>query len=243
MNILALETSAGPASCAVWQDGQVVASAYVNTPLTHSQTLMPMVEDMLKNAALNLREMDLLAVAAGPGSFTGVRIGVAALKGLAFAQDKPCAAVSTLAAIAQNAAGSGFDGVLCAAMDARCEQVYTACFETEGEGLRRLTPDEALSIAELGRRLEAVGRPVMLLGDGAALCFAAFQNTSLAARTTLASPLWRYQQAAGVAAVAAGMAVAGQTVSAEALRPVYLRLPQAQRELNARQAMQQVNQA
>ena len=236
MNILALETSAGPASCAVTRDGQVLASAYINTPLTHSQTLLPMVEDMLKNAALSLDDMDLLAVAAGPGSFTGVRIGVAALKGLAFARNIPCAAVSTLAAIARGAEGGGFDGVICAAMDARCRQVYTACFETTGEGLQRLTPDEAISTDELKNRLISYKKPIFLLGDGAQLCYTEFRNEPQIENLYLAPPARRYQQATGVAAEAAEMAAFGETVSAEQLRPVYLRLPQAERELRARMA-------
>ena len=235
MNILALETSAGPASCAVTRDGQVLASAYINTPLTHSQTLLPMVEDMLKNAALSLDDMDLLAVAAGPGSFTGVRIGVAALKGLAFARNIPCAAVSTLAAIARGAEG-GFDGVICAAMDARCRQVYTASFETTGEGLRRLTPDEAISTDELKNRLISYKKPIFLLGDGAQLCYTEFRDDPQLEKLYLAPPARRYQQATGVAAEAAEMAAAGETVSAEQLQPVYLRLPQAERELRARMA-------
>lgn len=234
MNILALETSAGPASCAVTQNGRVLASAYVNTPLTHSQTLLPMVEDMLKNAALSLADMDALAVAAGPGSFTGVRIGVAALKGLAFAHNTPCVAVSTLAAIAQGGAGIGFEGVVCAAMDARCRQVYTACFAATAEGLRRLTPDEAMATDELKNRLISYKKPILLLGDGAELCYTEFHGDPALPVLHLAPPTRRYQQATEVAAVAAAMAAAGETVSAEELRPIYLRLPQAERELRAR---------
>lgn len=236
MNILALETSAGPASCAVTREGQVLASAYIHTPLTHSQTLLPMVEDMLKNAALSLAEMDVLAVAAGPGSFTGVRIGVAALKGLAFARNIPCAAVSTLAAMAHNAEGGGFDGVICAAMDARCRQVYTACFETSADGLRRLTPDEAVSTDELRNRLISYKKPIFLLGDGAQLCYTEFRDDPNLEKLYLAPPARRYQQATGVAAEAAVMASAGELIGAEQLQPVYLRLPQAERELRARMA-------
>ena len=139
MKILALETSATPASVALVDEGRILASSYINTPLTHSQTLMPMVESMLKNAGVSFSDVDLLAVSAGPGSFTGVRIGVAAVKGLAFTSGCSCVGVSTLAAIAQNACGIGFDGVICAAMDARCRQVYTACFVSGDQGLQRLT--------------------------------------------------------------------------------------------------------
>lgn len=224
MKILALETSAGPASCALVEDGRVLASAYINTPLTHSQTLMPMVESMLQNAGLTFSEVDRLAVTAGPGSFTGVRIGVAAVKGLAFAKDTPCASVSTLAAIARNMEGIGFDGVVCAVMDARCRQVYTACFE-KGE---RLTPDEAISLDDLKNRLISYKKPIFLLGDGAKLCYTAFEGDVPA--LYLAPEHLRYQNAVGVAAEAA----LSETVTAEALQPLYLRLPQAERELRAR---------
>ena len=235
MKILAIDTSAGPASCAVTADGDILASALVNVRLTHSQTLMPMVEGMLRHASLSLSDMDALAVAVGPGSFTGVRIGVAAVKGLAFANNTPCVAVSTLEAIAQNAAGSGFTGLVCAAMDARCGQVYTATFVSDGEKVDRFTDDEAITITELTARLSADGRPVMLMGDGAAICYAAMCETLPDVR--LAPPHLRYQQATGVAAAALPRVLAGETVTAKELLPVYLRLPQAERELRARQGL------
>lgn len=228
MRILAVETSAGPSSCAVTENGVVLASCYNNTAQTHSQTLMPMVEEMLRQAALSVEDMDLLAVSAGPGSFTGVRIGVSALKGLAFTADKPCAGVSTLAAIARNAEGIGFNGVVCAAMDARCKQVYTACFSAENGTLSRLSEDEAVSIETLKERLLTFEKPVLLLGDGAALCYDECKDTVPA--LLLAPPHLRYQTAVGVAREAEGCAA----VSAEALQPLYLRLPQAERELKAR---------
>lgn len=228
MKILALETSAGPASCAVTENGVVLASAYNNTALTHSQTLMPMVESMLKQAGLTFSDMDLLAVAAGPGSFTGVRIGVAVLKGLAFAEDKPCVGVSTLAAIARGAEGIGFEGIVCAAMDARCRQVYTACFEVQGGSFRRISEDEAISTEELKTRLLTFGKPILLLGDGAKLCYNEFKDT--VPHLLLAAEHIRFQSAVGVAAEAALC----ETVTAEALQPLYLRLPQAERELRAR---------
>ncbi len=232
MRIFAVETSAVPASCAVVEDGKVIASSYNNTAQTHSQTLMPMVEEMLKQAALTVSDMDRLAVSAGPGSFTGVRIGVAALKGLAFAEDKPCVGVSTLAAIARNAEGIGFEGVVCAAMDARCRQVYTACFMAENGGIRRLSEDEAIATDELKARLAAYGQPIMLFGDGAELCYREFGGEI--DRLLLAPEHLRYQTAVGVAREAEG----AETVTAEALQPLYLRLPQAERELKARQQLQ-----
>ncbi|HJD23470.1 MAG TPA: tRNA (adenosine(37)-N6)-threonylcarbamoyltransferase complex dimerization subunit type 1 TsaB [Firmicutes bacterium] len=233
MKVLAIESSAGPASCALTEDGRILASAGVHTGLTHSQTLVPMVDGMLKNAGVPLQEVDLLAVAAGPGSFTGVRIGVAAVKGLAFARDIPCVGVSTLAAMARAADGIPFDGVVCAAMDARCRQVYTALFDCRGGRLSRRTPDEALTLEELEKRLLFCNKSIFLVGDGAELCYNTFN--SRIPGVILAPPHLRFQQAAGVAAEAARNAE--KAVSADKLQPVYLRLPQAERELRARQAL------
>ena len=151
MKILALETSAKSVSTAVVENGAPLAYAYQCTGLTHSRTLMPMVDAMLKNAELTLGDMDAVAVAAGPGSFTGLRIGIAAVKGLAWAADKPCFGVSTLEAMAQNLAH--MDGLLVCAMDARRNQVYNALFEAKNGVLTRLTPDRAIAVAELAEEL------------------------------------------------------------------------------------------
>lgn len=249
MKILAIDSSAGPVSAAVIGDGVLMASAYGNTHLTHSQTLLPMVEDMLKNAALTLEDMEALAVSVGPGSFTGVRIGVAAVKGLAFSLNKPCAAVSTLEAMAYNFSGLPLDCTICAAMDARCAQVYAALFSCRAGEIARLTPDQALPIAELAGRLEsvnacadvsigtnmdkAVEKCIILVGDGAQLCYNTLQGQ--VPGLILAPAHLRYQQAAGVAAVAEKLAACGGLMDAAALQPVYLRLPQAERELRLKQ--------
>ena len=169
MKILALETSAKSVSCAVVEDGAPLASAYQFTGLTHSRTLLPMVDAMLKNADLTIDDMDALAIAAGPGSFTGLRIGIAAVKGLAWAADKPCLGVSTLEAMVQNAAH--IDGLIVGAMDARRSQVYNAVFETKGGELTRLTPDRAISLEELCAQLQGKQQPITVLGDGGVLCF------------------------------------------------------------------------
>ena len=143
MKILALETSAKAVSAAVTEDGKVLCSGYQDTGLTHSRTLMPIVEDMLKNTGLTVRDCDAIAVAVGPGSFTGIRIGVAAAKGLAFAAEKPAVAVSTLEAMARNVAH--MEGLIICAMDARRSQVYNALFRSSGTGApERLTEDLSL---------------------------------------------------------------------------------------------------
>ena len=147
MNIIALETSAKAVSAAITQSGRVLASGYQDTGLTHSRTLMPIVEHLFRNTGLTLQDMDAVAVSAGPGSFTGIRIGVSAAKGLAFAADKPAVGVSTLAAMARNVAFC--DGVVVCAMDARRNQIYNALFLAQDGQLTRLTEDRAVALADL----------------------------------------------------------------------------------------------
>ena len=151
MKILALETSAKAVSAAVSENGRILAAGYQDTGLTHSRTLMPIVEHILKNTDMKLADMDAIAVAVGPGSFTGIRIGVAAAKGLAFSVDKPAVGVSTLAAMARNVAFA--DGLVVCAMDARRNQVYNANFAAESGVLTRLTPDRAISLADLAEEV------------------------------------------------------------------------------------------
>ncbi len=231
--ILAVDTTATPVSCALVRDGRVLALNFAHTGLTHSQTLMPMVEHMLRMTAVTIDQVDALAVNAGPGSFTGVRIGVSCVKGLAFAHHKPCVSVSTLAGMAENAAVLP-DGVVCCVMDARCQQVYAALFEKNEDGdAVRLSPDEAISIEELGERLRALGRPVLLVGDGSDVCYRLLSDT--VPRLHQAPPSARYQNAASAAVVAERLFSEGQAISADSLLPVYLRLPQAERELRRRQ--------
>ena len=225
MKILALETSAKSVSTAVVENGAPLAYAYQCTGLTHSRTLMPMVDAMLKNAELTLGDMDAVAVAAGPGSFTGLRIGIAAVKGLAWAADKPCFGVSTLEAMAQNLAH--MDGLLVCAMDARRNQVYNALFEAKSGVLTRLTPDRAIAVAELAEELRSEPLPLVIVGDGAVLCEKALTESGLPCR--LAPPQLVMQNAMSVALCAEDLARAGKLVSAQELLPVYLRPPQAQR--------------
>lgn len=234
MLLLALDSSAGPASCALVNNQGILASAQVNTCLTHSQTLLPMVEDMLRNADVSLREIDAYAVSVGPGSFTGIRIGVAAVKGLAFPDDKPCIPVSTLEAIAQNADGMPFAGVICPAMDARCQQVYTAFFFCDRGRLSRIAPDAALSLEDWAKNAISFQKPLFCVGDGAQLCYNILGESGY--ESILAPVHLRYQTAAGVAAAALREASAGRMISANALQPLYLRLPQAERELKSRLA-------
>lgn len=226
MRILSIETSAKACSAAVTEDGALLASAFQCSGLTHSRTLMPMVEGMLKNADLSLAACDAVAVAVGPGSFTGIRIGVAAAKGLAWAAELPCAGCSTLEAMAWSLAG--FQGEVCAAMDARRHQVYNARFQVNGTAPHRLTPDRAIALADLVKELEGTSVPQIVVGDGAQLCYDALTAAGIPA--VLAPPNLRMQSAWGVARMGLELARTGQTVSPGELVPMYHRLSQAERE-------------
>ena len=225
MKILALETSAKAVSAAVTENGKVLCSGYQDTGLTHSRTLMPIVEHILKNTNLTMADMDAIAVSAGPGSFTGIRIGVSAAKGLAFAVDKPAVGVSTLAAMARNVAFA--DGLIVCAMDARRNQVYNALFEAKDGALTRLTEDRAIGLAELAEELKDDPRPKTVVGDGGRLCFDFLQNAGIPCRLAPAHLLM--QNAMSVALEAEALAAEGALVSAQELEPVYLRPAQAER--------------
>ena len=232
MNILALESSAGPCSAALWEDGALIAQNWQNSGLTHSRTLLPMVEALLKNCGRTLDGVDVIAVAAGPGSFTGLRIGVAAAKGLAWPGDKLCAPCSTLESMAWPLAHLEGRLIVCA-MDARRSQVYNALFLAAGEGLERLTPDRAISLAELGEELKNYQNPKIAVGDGAALCYNGLAETIPDLR--LAPAHLRLQSAWGVARAAEELAARGGLISGRELAPVYHRLSQAERERLARE--------
>ena len=233
MLILAFESSARPASCALLRDGELLAQYSQCSRLTHSRTLLPMAEDMLKNTELSLDDVDLFAVAHGPGSFTGVRIGVSTVKGLAWAGDKPCVGVSTLEAMAWHGAAVG--GLICPVMDARRSQVYNALFEIRDGAPARLTEDRPLALEELAAELRERGGVPFLVGDGAELCAAFLKEAGIPFR--LAPDNLRWQSAWGVA-----MAAWDKTPgSADALLPVYLRLSQAERERQARLAAEKTN--
>lgn len=231
MKILALESSACAASAAVAEDGRLLGESFLNVGLTHSQTLLPLAEGLLRSAGLAPADMDAFAVTCGPGSFTGVRIGVAALKGLAFPFDKPCVGLSTLEVIAYGLAGQ--DCTVCAAMDARCAQVYAALFACRNGVVTRLTEDAALKISELPTLLAGRDAPVVFAGDGAALCFEAAGGQLPGSR--LAAPQQRFQRAGCAALLAQEKLLSGGGIPSDQLAPTYLRMPQAERELKKKQ--------
>ena len=226
MLILAFETSAKAASVALTENGKLLGESYQNTGLTHSQTLMVMAEDLLTQCGLKIADLTHVAVAEGPGSFTGVRIGVAAAKGFAWGRELPCYGISTLEAMAVSL--GAYEGHVCACMDARRNQVYNALFYVNQGRLERFSEDRAISLADLKNELEHIDGPIFLVGDGAALTY---KTLSGQIPELILPPEHRmHQRASGVAIVAAKKIAAGDTGDANALTPNYLRLSQAERE-------------
>lgn len=228
MLTLAFESSAKAASVALVRDGKLISQYSQCSGLTHSRTLLPMAEDILKNAELSLDKVDLFAVAQGPGSFTGIRIGVSTVKGLSWAAEKPCVGVSTLEAMAWHGLSAG--GYVCPVMDARRSQVYNALFKIEDGKPVRLCPDRAIALPLLGEELEKLRSPVFLVGDGAELTAAFLKEQGLP--YVLAPENLRWQSAWGVAMAAMDK----EPGDAHQLLPVYLRLSQAERERQERLA-------
>ncbi|MEG0778386.1 MAG: tRNA (adenosine(37)-N6)-threonylcarbamoyltransferase complex dimerization subunit type 1 TsaB [Oscillospiraceae bacterium] len=228
MRILGFESSAKAASVAICDEAGLVAQYFQNSGLTHSRTLLPMAENMLKNLDLSLADIDLIAVAQGPGSFTGVRIGVSTVKGLAWASEKPVCGVSTLAAMAYNGLTAPEGSIICCVMDARRNQFYNALFEIQDGIPVRLCEDRAIGVPELEAEAKKLKKPLFLVGDGAFLCYNTLEKSETP--LILAPEPLRQQSAWGVCMAA--QREAPQTV--HELLPVYLRLSQAERERQVR---------
>lgn len=230
MKILAIECSATPASVAILDGEKLLASSFSNVKLTHSQTLMPMIENMLSAAKININDIEGFAISNGPGSFTGVRIGISAVKGLAAAKKLPCVAVSTLFAMAQNYSDS--DCIICAVMDARCNQFYNAIFDITNGKITRLCEDRALMCDELLEEIKKISQKsdkcVIIVGDGAEAFYKAAKDIK---NVKKAHPSREFQNATGVAYAALESFENDKTISPDELLPFYLRLPQAEREL------------
>ena len=226
MLILAFETSAKAASAALVEEGKMLAEAYQNTGLTHSQTLLVMAQNLLEQCGKTPADVDAAAAAAGPGSFTGVRIGVATAKGFAWGREIPCYGVSTLEAMAL---GFGaWQGYVCPVMDARRSQVYNALFHADCGKLTRISMDRAISLEELGENLQKMQEPVFLVGDGSVLCY---NILSESVPGLVLPPEHRmHQRAVGVGLLAAAEAARGADGNGAVLVPNYLRLSQAERE-------------
>lgn len=230
MRLLAFETSAKAASVAILEEDKLLGESYLNCGQTHSRTLMKLAEDLLAVCELTAKDVTAVACAAGPGSFTGVRIGAAAAKGFAWGRELPCVGVSTLDAMAQQA--RLFEGIVCCVMDARREQVYNALFSCEGGILTRLTEDRAISLEELAQALKNEKKPKIMVGDGAQLCYNTIGKDLPGC--ILAPEHILMQRASGVALAARRLLLSGADFDGAALVPNYLRLSQAERERNER---------
>ena len=226
MRVLAFETSAKAASVALLQDGGLLGEYMQNSGQTHSRTIMQMARDLLCNCDLTAKDVDAVACAAGPGSFTGVRIGLAAAKGFAWGREIPLVGVSTLEAMAWHGLAAG--GYVCPVMDARRSQVYNALFEIRDGRPCRLCPDRPIALSELAEDVKKLASPVFLVGDGAAITKDFFDTQGIPCRMAPENLLW--QDAWGVAMAAMDK----EPGTADDLLPVYLRLSQAERERQAR---------
>lgn len=228
INILALDSTAEVSTVAVCKGEKLLSEITINTGNTHSQTLLPAVEQALKMSELTVNDIDVFACSTGPGSFTGVRIGVATVKGIAYGKNKPCISVSTLEALAYNL--SGFDGVICPVMNARRSQVYNALFECKGGMLVRICADRAVSISELDDELSQNKSPIYLCGDGYDITQKGFVQT----KAYLVPVRYRYQSAYSVAQIALEKFEHNEYLTDVELAPIYLRPSQAERERQAK---------
>ena len=238
MIILALDSTATTASAALCRDSHLLALTTLNGGLTHSETLLPIVEELFNHTGLTVADVDMFAVSAGPGSFTGVRIGAATVKGLAFGRGKPCVGVSSLEALARNLIAC--EGIICPVMNARREQVYNALFEARDGVLTRLCPDRAIAVDELCRELDGEQRPIYVCGDGAELMSGVrshpvpdmliWQNAYSVARCALETYNTSVTSVTNVTVVAGTIESAGHIDTDRTLSPTYLRMPQAERE-------------
>lgn len=227
MKILALDSTAKTATVSICEDERLISIYSVTAGLNHSETLLPMVENALTTAQTDIDEIDMFAISDGPGSFTGVRIGMSLLKGLAFGKQKPCVGVSTLEALAYNL--KGFIGIICPVMDARRDQVYNALFLSDGETLVRLTEDRAIPLKSLENELKEKysDKDIYLCGDGFGLA-----SKSIEFNFAYTPMLLREQNAYSVAlsALAKYKGNPEADYSDRNIKPIYLRVPQAERE-------------
>ena len=234
MKILAIDTSALVATAALCDDEKLIAVYSQKAGMTHSQTMLPIIKNIMDNTETNIDDVDMIAVSEGPGSFTGIRIGIATVKGLAFGKNKICIGVSTLEAMARTIADFCTDAIICPVMDARRNQLYNAVFEMRGGKLLRLTEDRMIEAPTLAKELDAMDRPVYFVGDGYDIM--AKMKLSYQRETPVAC---RWQNGYGVAMAALALYNNTEDKSVftdRMLRPEYLRLPQAERELKEKEA-------
>lgn len=231
MKILALDSSGLVASAALLDEESIIAEYTLNYKKTHSQTLLPMVDEIVKMTEFDLKEIDAIAIAAGPGSFTGLRIGSATAKGLGMALGKPLISVPTLEGLACNLYGT--DAVICPMMDARRKQVYTGLYAFENETLSVLLPQTACPVTEILEKCNELGRKVIFLGDGVPV-YRDIIEKEMKVNYSFAPPHLNRQRAGAVGTRALDYYREGKLETAAEHAPVYLRKSQAERELEAR---------
>lgn len=229
MQILAFDSSALTASVALWRDGEIAAEISSTNGLNHSVRLLPLIDGVLRMADTNLESVDAFGISVGPGSFTGVRIGISTLKGLAFGTDALCVPVSTLEALAFNECNT--PGIICAVMDARRGEFYNSLFSGNCDGyLNRLSDDRAITASDLLSQLNELACPVTICGDGANLFYQYCGEHNASFEFKLSLPTRRFQRAASVACLASQMLANGEGVSVLNLAPLYLRASGAERK-------------
>lgn len=227
MKILAIDSTAVVGSCALLEDEKLLSLFTLNNGNTHSETLLPMIESSLKLFGITVNDIDLFALSEGPGSFTGVRIGSATIKGLAFGKDKPCIGVSTLEALAENL--SSVNGIICPAMNARRNQVYNALFRCENGKIKRLCEDRAISVSELEEELFTFDEPIFICGDGD---FLLYESRTKKTDYSFVSEFLRHQNGFSVGLCALKKYRAGDIKTDVTIAPTYLRPSQAERTRN-----------
>ena len=246
MYILSVDTTAKTACCAVCtqkEDGEIfpICSSQLNSTLTHSESILPMIDFCLKNANVSINDIDVIGVSAGPGSFTGVRIGISTVKGLAFGSEKiQCVSVSALEALAYNVDLLPEGTIICVCMDARRQQFYNAVFESDGnKRLHRLCEDRAVDVNELFSQLKEkyTYKRIFLVGDGAEIAFKLFSQLDGFDNMQIAFCGYDYTYQNGVSVAKCALLHADEVVSATELSPVYLRMSQAERERNEKQEL------
>ncbi len=226
MIILAFDSTAKSASVAVTEDRRLLGLYNIDNGLTQSELLLPMAENLMKNLKLSFDDIGLLTCAVGPGSFTGVRIGVSLVKGIAFSKNIPCVSVSTLDALAESM--RGIDGIIVPCMDARRSQVYTATYRSHNGVLEKLTEDRAMSISDLKEELKSFGEKIYITGDGYGTVMKLLGDSTLDLRAT--PELLINENAYSIAKCAFTKYEMGEAVSDLEIAPTYLRMPQAERE-------------
>ena len=222
MKILAVDSSANTASVAINSDGNLVGEFFINAGLTHSQTLMPIIENLCIQTGILIKDIDLFAVTHGPGSFTGLRIGIATIKGMAIALNKPCVGISTLEVMAYNAIG--LEGVICCCIDARRNQLYNAIFEQKDDKIVRLVQDRAIDIEDLMVELNNCNKKIIYVGNGSEMCYNMAKKNFLGINSYILPERVRDSRASALAQIAYNMHKENVLNYSDELKPRYLRM-------------------